>query len=686
MRAQDRTDAQNRPQAPSEARSSPANDRHDPYGRPGWFPLTVTLVYAVLGALWILLSDRLVAQISPSFEALQLLQTYKGWFYISVTALLLYVALSAAERHLRREQEERESALTRLDLALRAAQGGIWERDLASGQLYISPHIKRALGLDPAAELDLKAWRKRIHPDDRADVHARMREFHRRGEEELSMCYRVRHANGNYCWLQVVGRQVSRGRGAPQCLLGVMIDVTELRQAEDNIERLIHYDSLTGLPNRRLFQTEFTRRIDALPEDGAILLARCDLDSFGEVNTEFGPEEGDKVLQAVAERLRRFAGANGFCGRIGGDEFALLLALPSLGPQTLRPVIDGLDGLLRSPFDIAGTKIDMAASIGVALAPQDGRTVDTLMANADVAVSAARRQGRGQTQFYAAGMNEAVRARRAMGRDLKDALKSESIEAHYQPIVKLPDRTIVGFEALVRWHHPTRGTVAPTEFIPVAEEQGLIGEIGNFMLRRACQETHAWQQATGRAFKVAVNLSPVDLERTDLAQSIASILEATGLRPDLLELEVTENAVMRDIDLAAATLSTLRALGVSIAIDDFGTGYSSLVALRRLPVSKLKIDRSFIAGYGSDSEDTTIVDSIIELAHSLGLLLTAEGVETEEQCALLCEHGCEQAQGFLFSRPVPPTRAWRLVTGEHAQTTASIKADTPVLRRKAARR
>lgn len=644
-------------------------DRVGPLGRFGWFPLTVTLVYALIGALWILLSDRIVAQVSPDVEALQVLQTYKGWFFVAVTAFLLFIALSAAERHVTREREQRETALTRLDLALQAAQGGIWERNFKTGHLYVSPHVKRLLGLSPDTHLDLEAWRARIHPEDLASVRMRMREFQRCGRDELSLCYRLRNADGDYCWFQIVGRNV--GVDQDRRLLGVMIDVTDLRRAEASIERLVHYDALTGLPNRHFFQSEFARRLEGLAEGHGIVLARCDLDGFGEVNTEFGPEEGDKVLHEVAGRLHDFVGSDGFCGRIGGDEFAVFMPAELGSLTSVRAIAERLEQTIRAPITLKDANLELNASIGIALAPQDGSDTNLLMANADVAVGEARRQGRGQTRFYASGMNEALRRRRSLGRELRKALDAQLLEPYYQPIVALPGRELVGFEALVRWHHPERGAISPAEFVPMAEELGLIGEIGDFMLHRACRDTHAWQEATGNGFRVAVNLSSIDLERTDLAQSIASILDASGLAPDRLELEVTETAVMRDIDLAVATLSSLRALGVSIAIDDFGTGYSSLVALRRLPVSELKIDRSFVDGYGSDPEDTAIVNSIIELAHSLGLALTAEGVETEEQCARLCDRGCEHAQGFLFSPPVPPTRVWRLIAGDEGPTNES---------------
>lgn len=658
-----RSEAQEDRQSPVKTGHKAAFEQSGLLASAGWFPLTVTLVYALIGAVWILLSDRIVGEASPSVEVLQVMQTYKGWFFIAVTALLLFAVLSAAERHLGRERARREAAFARLDLALQAAQGGIWERDFESDHFYVSPHVKRLLGLSPDTQLGLKAWRARIHPEDVASVRMRMQEFHRQGERELSLCYRLRHANGDYCWFQILGRYVD-GDSARR-LLGVLIDVTELRQAEASIERLVHYDPLTGLPNRHLFQSELARRLAGAAPDRPVLLARCDLDGFGDVNTEFGPEAGDTVLHALADRLLDFVGADGFCGRIGGDEFAVCLPLSASSLVSVRPIAERLEQTIRAPVSLEDAKLELKASIGIALAPQDGETSDALLANADIAVGEARRQGRGRVRFYAAGMNEALHHRKSLGRELREALESKRLEAHYQPIMQLPGRKLVGFEALVRWRHDERGFVSPVEFIPIAEEQGLIGEIGDFMLHQACREAHAWQEATGNGFRVAVNLSPVDLERPDLAAAVSKVLESTGLAPGLLELEVTETAVMRDIELAATTLSTLRALGVSIAIDDFGTGYSSLVALRRLPVSKLKIDRSFVDGYGDNSEDTAIVNSIIELAHSLGLALTAEGVETEEQCRKLCERGCEQAQGFLFSRPVPPTRVWCLIADDH---------------------
>jgi len=272
-------------------RAAPESAAGRPSWRPGWFPVTVSLIYALMGALWILVSDRLALELAPDIETFHLLQSYKGWLYIGITALLLFMVLAGAERHIRKERAAREDTLQRLDFALRAAQGGIWERNLGTGEFFISHHIKRLLGIHSEEALSLSAWRERIHPDDRTHARARMRDFYRHREREISLSYRVRREDGHYCWFQIVGRRVGGKRGEPKSgrVIGVMLDVTALRHAEADIERLIHYDALTGLPNRSMFHAELVHALAASSDSAGLLVARCDLDAFGDVNTELGP-------------------------------------------------------------------------------------------------------------------------------------------------------------------------------------------------------------------------------------------------------------------------------------------------------------------------------------------------------------------------------------------------------------
>ena len=458
--------------------------------------------------------------------------------------------------------------------------------------------------------------------------------------------------SGEEIWLEVRGRGTADEQGGMKKLTGVAIDITKTRQAEERANEVANFDTLTGLPNQRKFREELERRLADLPPDGdqTLLVCRLDLDRFADVNSALGVSGGDEVLRIIGERLSKTCGSNGLVTRVAADEFGILL--PSDGEsQHAKSDIRAMAVAVRQPITFGETRLDITASIGVAVAPTDGTSSETLMVNADLALNQARKAQDDEPCFYASGMHEDFKARALLARDLQTAIRNQSIKVFFQPIIRGKDRRLAGFEALARWHHPERGNVPPYLFIPLAEELGLISQITQFMLREACFHLANWNQEFGREWMVAVNLSGRELCSPDLHKKVASVLSKTGLPPHCLELEVTENALTENMEMAATNLSKLRELGVSLAIDDFGTGYSSLVALRRLPVSRLKIDRSFVEKYGVDAEDTAIVNSIIQLAYALDLELTAEGIEEEPTFQQLRAQGCQFVQGYLFGRP-----------------------------------
>jgi predicted signal transduction protein with EAL and GGDEF domain len=363
-----------------------------------------------------------------------------------------------------------------------------------------------------------------------------------------------------------------------------------------------------------------------------------------------GVSGGDEVLRLLGSRLRKTCGGSGLVTRLAADEFGLLLQSDG-DMDRIQADVRALAVAIRDPMQFGGMRLDLSASIGVAVAPTDGDSPETLMINADLALNRARKAQSHEPCFYATGMNEDFKARAQLTRELQTAIRSQSIRIFFQPIIRSKDRRLLGFEALARWRHPERGDVPPALFIPLAEELGLISQITQYMLREACFHLSSWNRQFGRDWLVAVNLSGKELSSPDLHKQVASVLSKTGLDPQCLELEVTENALTENMDLAATNLGQLRSIGVSLAIDDFGTGYSSLVALRRLPVSRLKIDRSFMKDYGTDQEDTAIVNSIIQLAKTLDLQLTAEGIEDEKTFTRIRSKGCQTVQGYLFGRP-----------------------------------
>jgi diguanylate cyclase (GGDEF)-like protein len=445
----------------------------------------------------------------------------------------------------------------------------------------------------------------------------------------------------------------------PAQLVAIM-DVTAKRQAEARIVHMAHHDELTGLPNRVLFRDRLDEALLRTRRDRhKIAVLYLDLDQFKAVNDTMGHPAGDKLLMAAADRLRACLRESDMVARFGGDEFAVL-QIELAGPHEAGALADRIVTLLSEPYDIDGQQVVIGASAGIALAPADGETSEQLLGNADIALYGAKGDGRGVFRFFEPTMDARLRAHRALELDLRKALRAGEFEVYYQPLVTLATGVISGFKALLRWHHPLRGMVAPGEFVPLAEETGLIVPIGEWVLRQACAEAAAWPDD----LKVAVNLSPVQFKKSNLPQMVFAALASSGLRAARLELEITESVVLEESKTNLATLHRLRALGVAIAMDDFGTGYSSLSYLRAFPFDKIKIDRSFISELGESGDCKAIVRAITNLGLSLSIPTTAEGVETEEQLELLRKEGCTEMQGFLFSRPVPASEIAKLLSSQ----------------------
>ena len=446
--------------------------------------------------------------------------------------------------------------------------------------------------------------------------------------------------------VEVLSRGVTYG-GEPAQVLAVR-DIRERREAEERIRHLAHHDGLTGLANRTLFGERFRHALvlsDRAAEPSAVLC--LDLDRFKAVNDTLGHAAGDMLLRQVADRLREATRETDTVARLGGDEFAIVQSnVPQ--PQGASALAARLVEALSAPFDLGGQQANIGTSVGVALYPQDGATADALLKNADVALYRAKAQGRGTSCFYEADMDATLRARRLLERDLRAAVGTDQLEMHYQPLVACGGGDVTGFEALMRWTHPERGPVPPAEFIPLAEETGLILALGQWALETACRAAASWPGER----RVAVNLSPAQLRGHALPGAVADILARTGLAAGRLELEVTESLLIGDPVQALVILREVKALGVRIALDDFGTGYSSLSYLRHFPFDKLKIDRSFVQALGEDRGAQAIVEAILAMSRSLNLDVTAEGVETADQLAMLRAQACGTVQGYLLGRPM----------------------------------
>ncbi len=454
--------------------------------------------------------------------------------------------------------------------------------------------------------------------------------------------------------------------GEPRYIINVVEDVTERRLADEKIAHLAHYDALTDLPNRVLFRERIERELQRTSRGGQFALLYIDVDEFKGINDSLGHHVGDELLKAVAGRIRSCIRDTDHVARLGGDEFAVI----QTDVADTRDVVEfvmRLHETIRQPYECLGHHLTTDASIGVAIAPQDGTDIDQLIKNADLAMYGAKADGRRTYRFFEPAMDARAKARLTLERDLRQALADGGFEIHYQPLVDLKRDTVIGCEALLRWRHPERGMISPADFIPVAEDTGLIVELGEWVLRTACAEAATWPEH----IRVSVNVSPVQLKCPTLALKIAGALATSGLAANRLELEITEAVLIRDDETALAILHQLRAIGIRIALDDFGTGYSSLSYLKRFPFDKIKIDRCFISDLAEVDGSSAIVQAVVNIAAARNMTTTAEGVETAEQREMLHALGCTEMQGYLFSAAKPGAEVRRLF-GRGDETAAAV--------------
>ncbi|MGB4064826.1 MAG: EAL domain-containing protein [Azonexus sp.] len=432
--------------------------------------------------------------------------------------------------------------------------------------------------------------------------------------------------------------------------VGTLLDISSQKAAEQRIRELADYDVLTGLPNRRLLRERFVQLLAAAERDKTeIAVIFLDLDHFKRVNDSLGHSVGDELLVEVARRLDSVVRRIDTLARLGGDEF--IFAMPGFHTAAAADVARRLIDVFSRPFEVAGHELTVTPSLGISIYPHDGQDLETLLKNADTAMYRAKDIGRNTFQFYATEMNTATLDRLLMESNLRRALAQNEFVLQYQPLVNLRTGMVIGVEALIRWQHPELGTIMPDSFIHVAEETGLINPIGDWVLCEACRQAKVWCDEGLPSLVMAVNVAPVQFRQPGFVEMVAGALASSGLDASLLELELTERTVMHDADINLGTLSALHRMGVELSLDDFGTGYSSLAYLKRFPVGKLKIDRSFVNDLETDPDDWAIASTIVSMGRSLRMTVLAEGVETGEQLAQLRKMGCDMAQGYYFSRP-----------------------------------
>ncbi len=584
------------------------------------------------------------------------LETYMAPWFSAHGNYAGHVAISIDITEAVRTQEELLVSNERLNLAIEGSGDGIWDWDILSNTLAYSKRLKEILGFsedEPIFER-YQDWEQRIHPDDLPDVLTALNACLRGKQHAFKSEHRIRCKNGSYKWVMTRAIVVARGaHNEPLRMTGTITDISEKRRSEEVVWRHANFDILTSLPNRRLFRDRLEHEVRKAHRTGLpVALLFIDLDRFKEANDLLGHDVGDLLLTEAGRRISGCVRESDTVARLGGDEFtAILTDLEDLAhvETVAQKIIDAL----AAPFRLGSEVVYLSASIGITIYPLDASHPEDLLRNADQAMYAAKTGGRNQFSYFTRSMQEKAHARLRLIADLRNALGSDQLSVHYQPVIDLASGRVVKAEALLRWRHPTLGLIEPQTFIPFAEESGLISNLGEWVFLQAASRSREWGQRLGMPFQICVNKSPVQfLSRTEEA-NWSKHLGSLGLPGSSISVEITENLLLNATASVEDKLLQYRDAGIQVAIDDFGTGYSSMAYLRKFDIDYLKIDQSFVRDVATDSGDRAIVRSIIAMAHELGLQVIAEGIETEAQRELLAAAGCDFGQGFLFAHALP---------------------------------
>ncbi len=656
---------------------------------PHFESMKITFIYGILGVLWILLSDELLSRLVGDVEVYKRVSFYKGWAYVVLTMGLIYslilkrlsvsksmlrkiyenfeelssnneelIALEEELRHQVDELDLHRNALSmseqRYKLAIEGADCGIWDWDVENHIYYFSAKWKNYLGYEEY-EIDntFRAWLNLLHPDEKKDAIGKVSQYIKFKRDVYEDVYRMRCKDGSYKWILSKGKAIWSEDGKIIRVAGSHTDISEQKLVEEKLNALVYNDALTQLSNRLSFEEKVTRLINRKYRiHKKFALIYMDIDNFKNINDTLGHFVGDLLLKEIANVLKEKIKNPHFVARLGGDEFAIIFD----DTHDREEVIDRVQDLLkylRKRWKLQNQEFFLSFSIGIVLYPEHTDDLAVLLKYADIAMYAVKKNMKDNYCFYVDQIEEESLKRIRIVNELRRAIENQEFTLYYQPIVNLEGGHLIAVEALIRWIHPERGMIPPMEFIPLAEETGLIYDIGEWVVKTALVQKKCWEEQGYPPIKMSINVSGKRVTQDGLIDEIRQVITETQVKSDEIQLEVTETAVMLDIKASTRILKVIKDMGVKIALDDFGAGYSSLTYLQKLPIDSVKLDRDFIKNISDMGQGNVIVDSIIKLTHELGMEIVAEGIETREQLEFLKTSGCDYGQGYLFSRPVP---------------------------------
>lgn len=646
---------------------------------PLWSSLRITMTYAIFGTLWILLSDKVLLFMTTSQDQFYRISVYKGWLYIIVTALLLlsliykriktdynltieldnqFKALQKTEAILSNNLEELKASEAQLktskeryQLLLEGINDGIWDWNITTGVFIVSNNYFEILGheIKESAQFTFEDFESILHPNEKSVVLNQIQTYLDKGIDRYSAQFRLRTANNYYIWVQSSGKAVWDENGKPIRMAGAIKDITDSKRIQDRIEHLAYYDHITGLPNRARLNEVVNALIVKNHQVGLIYL---DIDNFKMINDLVGHNQGDLLLKQMASKFQNLKLHYHMLSRISGDEFGFII-VDFEHEKTLLTLADEILEIIRTPWILIGREFHLSCSIGISYTPDHGDTFETLFRKADTAMYASKNNGRNQTTVFKDLLHDEILEYVELQSNMKNALMAGEFELYYQPQFDMTNNVLIGAEALIRWNSPEKGLIPPDRFIGIAEKTGFIIELGHWVIEEVCRHILEWEALELNFGKVSINLSGVQILSSSFLNSITEIITSYEINPRTIVFEITENVAIDDSTTTIAKLEALRALKFEVALDDFGTNYSSLSYLKKLPIDYLKLDKSFVYSLGQDDKTGAITESIIYMAHRIGLKVVAEGVEKLEHLEILNKLKCDMAQGYLFSRPIP---------------------------------